>query len=287
MPRYRRKKNADFSDLLLPVFVAVVLLITFVPWVRQLLGTLFLLIVGLAVLVLIGLAVWFVWRKTRTEPDTDPIPPTMPVAPLPRAANGHVNLMIPPKLTPAPSWSLELISKLEWKRFEDVVAAYSGMLGYEAKTTRMGADGGVDVHLFEAGQQKPVAIIQCKAWNAYQVGVKPIRELYGVMAADGVSNGAFFTSGNFTTEALAWAEGKKLDLVDGREFLNRIQHLNPAQQQELLNVATEGDYTTPTCPSCGIKMVIRTSSRGRSEGQKFYGCRSYPRCQQTFKLSAA
>ena len=34
-------------------------------------------------------------------------------------------------------------------------------------------------------------------------------------------------------------------------------------------------------------MVLRTAGKGRSEGSSFYGCRNYPRCKQTFRLSQA
>lgn len=285
MARYRRRRDASFLDLVPPLFGLIALGVFFVPGFRQFLGSLFVLVLCAAGLAIVSFVAWIIWRKAHDTSEPDRLPPI--VEPLPPAATGRVNLMPPASRQEGPTWSAELLSKLEWKRFEDVVSAYSGMLGYEAKTTRMGADGGVDVHLYEAGQSKPVAIIQCKAWNAYQVGVKPIRELYGVMAADGVANGAFFTSGDFTSEAKAWAQGKKLDLVDGQEFLSRVQRLQPVQRQELLRVATDGDYTTPTCPSCGIKMVVRTARRGPSEGQNFYGCRNHPRCRQTFKMSSA
>src|SRR5688572_10060764 len=33
------------------------------------------------------------------------------------------------------------------------------------------------------------------------------------------------------------------------------------------------------CPRCGSPMVIRTAGRGRYEGQRFWGCSTYPRCK--------
>ena len=33
----------------------------------------------------------------------------------------------------------------------------------------------------------------------------------------------------------------------------------------------------PPCPKCGVPMVLRTASKGPQAGQKFYGCRNYPR----------
>lgn len=55
----------------------------------------------------------------------------------------------------------------------------------------------------------------------------------------------------------------------------RSARLPAAAQLQLLAFATEGDYTTPSCPSCGVKMIKRESKRG-----VFWGCRHYPRCRQ-------
>jgi len=130
-------------------------------------------------------------------------------------------------------------------------------------------------------------IVQCKAWNAYQVGIKPVRELYGVMAATKVRQCAFFTSGKYTAEALAFGKEHDVDLVDGEELLSRINQLKLSQSLQLIEDVTRGDYTTPTCPSCGVKMVLRSAQSGRNAGDSFWGCPSYPRCRQTFKCSAA
>ncbi|MDP5239652.1 topoisomerase DNA-binding C4 zinc finger domain-containing protein [Uliginosibacterium sp. 31-16] len=42
-----------------------------------------------------------------------------------------------------------------------------------------------------------------------------------------------------------------------------------------MELATEGDWTTPTCGHCGIKMVAREGKSG-----SFWGCRNFPRCRQ-------
>jgi restriction system protein len=282
----RRSREKNPADLLIglipPLFGLIFLAIWFVPGFKQAIGAFLYLLIWLGALTVVAAIGWVIWkiRRKRTsnaaQGTTPQFAPTQQLRVSSRA----------PVPTPSPDWSPELLCQLEWKRFEDVVAAYSRELGYEAKTTRIGADGGVDVQLFEVGHPHPVMIIQCKAWGAYKVGVKPVRELYGVMAADKVANGAFFTTGEFTSEAEHWARDKNLDLVNGREFLDRLRQLNPIVQQKLLAIATEGDYTTPTCPSCGVKMMLRTARNGPSEGNGFYGCRNYPRCRQTFKQPA-
>jgi restriction system protein len=282
MARYRRRKEASLIDLIPPLAGLIALGLFVSPAFRQLLGTLFFLALCLAGLAVAGLIVWAIWRFTSKPADTEQFLPPVSVQSVPPATPVRVHPVSPP-IVSKPVWSQDLLSDLEWKRFEEVVAAYSRELGYEAKTTRIGADGGVDVQLFQNGQI--VMIIQCKAWNAYKVGVKPMRELYGVMADEKISNGAFFTTGEFTSEAEEWARNKNLDLVNGREFLSRIRQLSSAAQDKLLALATAGDYTTPTCPSCDIKMVLRTASKGRNEGSQFYGCRNYPGCKQTFKAA--
>ena len=181
------------------------------------------------------------------------------------------------------SWSLDLLNELEWKRFEEVVSEYYRLLGYRSEVTRMGADGGVDVILYQQGVETPAIIVQCKSWSQ-KVGVKAIRELFGVMAADEIGYGVFATTSGYTQEAIDWADGKRLQLLSGEDLVSAFNQLPQDQRKSLLASATEGDYSIPTCPSCNKKMVKRTASKGKSAGSSFWGCSHYPRCKQTFKL---
>lgn len=193
-----------------------------------------------------------------------------PMPPMPR-------LKVPPKRPD--SWSLPLLRSLEWYRFEKLAADFYDASGYKSRVTRQGADGGVDVELFSAGEEKTTTLLQCKAWNTYKVGVKPVRELFGVMAAQKVPNGIFLTTGEFTSDARDFARDKSLELIDGATLLARILKMPADVSRGLLERATEGDYTTPTCPKCGIKMTKRSGNNGA-----FWGCVRYPRCRQTFAL---
>ena len=184
------------------------------------------------------------------------------------------------------AWSKELINALEWKRFEELCSEYFNAKEYKAKVTRQGADGGIDIHLFKESYSltKAFGIVQCKAWNSYKVGVKPVRELYGVMSAEHAPLGIFITSGSYTKEAEEFSKGKHLKLISGNSLLELIQALSEEKQQTLLRKITTGDYLTPSCPSCGIKMTQRTTKKGKNIGNKFWGCINFPRCRNTLHI---
>lgn len=173
----------------------------------------------------------------------------------------------PPALT---VFSEDLLRELEWRRFEILVQGYFTYMGFSAERIGAGADGGIDLVLRQKDSEVPHSLVQCKAWNTYPVDVKPIRELFGVMAAEQAPHGYFITSGRYTREALAWAESKPMTLVDGREFLEWLNGLNDMNHEELLLKITEGDYQTPSCPKCDIKLVKRQSRFG-----EFWGCPNF------------
>jgi len=217
-------------------------------------------------------------RRTLSDQLLDKRPKAPPViAPVPRETPSFETAITgsPTQLT------TELLNQLEWRRFEMLVTAFFNSIGHRATRSRVGADGGVDVYVYRQGEGRPFACVQCKAWHTYKVGVKPVRELFGVMAAEGINEGFFATTGQFTEEAREFASGKALSLLTGDIVIEKVNALPDGVRTALLRGLTEGDYTTPTCPSCDVKMVLRTAKDG-----EFWGCPNYGarRCRQTFKF---
>lgn len=201
----------------------------------------------------------------------------------PKFHNTPTDYIIPPMQqneTNKPiEWTVKLIQELEWKRFEELSVAYYLEKGIKAETTQLGADGGIDIKLYQDDTGKATTIIQCKSW-ASQVGVKPIREFLGVMTHEKIAKGFYMTSSSYTNDAIEIAKSNKITLINGEMLLMMIERLSPTSQQKLLALATSGDYKTPTCPSCGIKMVKRPSTKG-----DFWGCLNYPKgCRQKLNL---
>ena len=86
-------------------------------------------------------------------------------------------------------WTPELLKQLEWRRFEELCAAYFEALGFRADVALSGAGGGVDINLYEQGAERASTLVQCQPWNAYRVGIKPLHGLLGAMTSGNVGRG--------------------------------------------------------------------------------------------------
>jgi restriction system protein len=176
-------------------------------------------------------------------------------------------------------WTPELLKRLEWRRFEELCAAYFEALGFRADLLEgAGADGGA-ISLYQQGSQNSSIVVHCQPWNAHRVGIKPLRGLRGAMTSGNVGEGVLVTSGKFTQEARDFANKEKISLIDGTELVGKIGALLPEKALALLKLATQGDYQTPTCPDCTVKMIPRKST---AQGRTYWGCRNYPVCKRTF-----
>ena len=116
------------------------------------------------------------------------------------------------------------------------------------------------------------------------MGVKEIREFFGVMASHQLQRGTYAATSQYTPDAQAFAKANGINALDGAGLLKLIAKRTPEQQRALLEVAFEGDYWRPTCASCGVKMVERKPSKG---GANFWGCSAYPRCKSRLSIAAA
>lgn len=115
---------------------------------------------------------------------------------------------------------IETLRQMSWRDFERLVAECFARQGYRVQENGGGgADGGVDVVLRD--RQGRIVLVQVKHWRG-PVGVSIVRELYGVMAAEGAAAGIVVTCGGFTRDAKAFAEGKALDLIGGYRLLRMI-----------------------------------------------------------------
>jgi len=187
----------------------------------------------------------------------------------------------------AQSKATDALDGMSWREFEMLVGEAFRLQGFQVvETGGGGADGGVDLVLTRAGKNgSEKFLVQCKQWRAFKVSVDVVRELYGVMAARGATGGFVVTSGRFTPEAISFADGRNVTLVDGSKLYGLIRQASaqtslqrPAATPVQPNLAP---MDASTCPLCSKSMVRRTAKRGRNAGGEFWGCAGYPACRGT------
>jgi restriction system protein len=167
--------------------------------------------------------------------------------------------------------SLDSVGELSWRQFESLVSEAFRRNGFLVlDNMKDGPDGGVDLRLRKNGQ---LVFVQCKHWKARSVGVKVVRELYGVMAAKRVEHGIVVTYGDFTSEAREFAKLNSITLMNG---LKLTQMIASVQQSGNIQVQPE---PVRACPKCGSEMVLREARKGPHAGKKFWGCSKYPECK--------
>jgi restriction system protein len=179
---------------------------------------------------------------------------------------------------------LDSITAMSWRQFELLVGEAFRRRGYQVEETGLGgADGGIDLILRKNGRTE---LVQCKQWRTRQVKVPTVREMWGLVAhhrADGVK---IVCVGEFTRDASEFAEGKNIELINGKRLLDLVRDVQTLAAREpkirALRVEPAPSVQTPntqvTCPTCDANMVLR---KNRSSGAGFWGCVNYPQCKGT------
>lgn len=178
--------------------------------------------------------------------------------------------------TPAPRvFSEESFRRMDWLGFEHFVVDLFQALGFDAKKTQAGADGGVDIELRSKGSsanEPAQALIQCKARSSKPVGVDKARELLGVIASTGVSKGILVTNSDFSDDARAFAQANqgRLLLGDIAWLLKTIEKQPESLRKQWEAKHLRDGYDIPSCVQCEIKLKPK-----RGPHSPFWGCPNY------------
>ena len=173
-----------------------------------------------------------------------------------------------------------VLNEPSWQDFELLVGEAFRRQGFSVhEQGGGGADGGVDLTISKDGKRY---LVQCKQWKTQQVGVKPVRELAGLVATHGAASGIFVSSGGYTEEAKAFAAKARIKLIDGETLHRMTKGISAATNR---GTAMPDRETVPAteekvaCPKCGSAMVKRVAKNGANAGQSFWGCSQFPRCR--------
>jgi restriction system protein len=178
--------------------------------------------------------------------------------------------------------SVDSLNNMNWQEFEQLVCEIFRQRGYSVSETQAGADVGFDLIL---KMNNEITLVQCKQWKKQKVGVSVVREIYGVMAAEGAQHGCVITSGKFTTDALKFAYGKTLLLINGEGLYKMIEALRSPQssiktqlESPVITQKLEMPELDPLCPICSRNMIKRVAKKGKNIGNAFWGCSQFPNC---------
>lgn len=141
-----------------------------------------------------------------------PLPP--PYLPLPaEPAPG-------PRLTQGIEW----LRGLDADQFEELLVDGYRRLGYQAPR-QADAEPGPEVVELEYCERR--ILVQTRYWRTWHVSGAAVRELFGLVAAQGADGGVVVTSGGFGREAATLGHEYGLQLLDGPELLGLIAGERP------------------------------------------------------------
>jgi hypothetical protein len=179
------------------------------------------------------------------------------------------------------SRSIQTFKDLTWDEFEMFVGEMYRRKGYSVEISGGdGSDGGIDLVL---RKDEARVLVQCKNWNSSKVGAREIREFFGVVIAEYATRGIFVTAGDYTRDALEFAEGKPIEMIDGPRLNALLAESLLQPGDDLLNVPFWAPFfaieksvrvVKPCCPFCKSSMALRRSPHG-----EFWGCRAFPKCK--------
>lgn len=122
--------------------------------------------------------------------------------------------------------------------FESHIGQLFEALGYSIKVTKASHDSGVDVYLEKNGKRY---VVQCKHFTKGNVSRPDVQQFYGVMMHEQCEEGFFVTTGRFTPQAIAFAQGKAIHLID----IDKLIQLLPAPG------GVGEDLPPKACKNCG------------------------------------
>jgi restriction system protein len=166
--------------------------------------------------------------------------------------------------------NIQTVRDLHWRNFEELVAEAYRRQGYRVTEGGYGADGGIDLELRRDGL---LILVQCKQWKTQKVGVNVVREMFGVLTAHQANYFIIISSGTFTQQAIDFAAGKPIELLDGPKLLALVNDVQVSPQVTI--------EKPKVCPKCSGELVERTAKRGPNAGNRFLGCSNFPKCRYT------
>ncbi len=123
-----------------------------------------------------------------------------------------------------------LPADMNLQQFEHLLAQAYRLRGYKVSfDPRSGVSSGL---LLVKGSDR--TLVHTEQWRARKVGIQVIRDLYGIMAAEGAIAAIVVTEGDFTAEAMEFAIGRHIQLINGPTLAPMLENARGAAERAAL-----------------------------------------------------
>lgn len=114
-----------------------------------------------------------------------------------------------------------------WREFEALVSEAFRLQGYQILDRASGsAESGGELSL---RRERETCLVQCRHWKEAKVSVDAVHALQRAMVARGASGGFMLTEGRFAREAVGFAAGCNVRLIDGPALRGLIDKAKAAR----------------------------------------------------------
>jgi restriction endonuclease Mrr len=122
--------------------------------------------------------------------------------------------------TAAVDFDSDNVHELSWREVQHLVASAFRRRGYGVRPFAVG-QAPVDLVLQKDGES---IFVSCRHWKVWEVGDRPLAELYGYMTGAGAHRAMMLTTGKFTDKAQFFAARHNLSLalIDGPGIFHLI-----------------------------------------------------------------
>jgi restriction system protein len=115
-----------------------------------------------------------------------------------------------------------LAAQLSRREFETVLAEALQMQGYAIERSTVPEATSVDDADIIARRDGETLVVRCRQWEALELDVPEAFSLNRTVVARGASAGILVTAGTFTSEAIAFARKRNLQLLSGIELVDML-----------------------------------------------------------------
>jgi hypothetical protein len=174
------------------------------------------------------------------------------------------------------------LDRLEWRAFDELVRNYMNTQGWVTKRVRVDPNGTTRSLLWKRSEARPSAYLCCVPITGAWLDVEQVRQVEEILLEESLPDAFIITTGDFSSEARTHAlKSRRVELVSGDALMSHFRNLPRKQHALIVSQAFTGDFETPSCPACEIKMVPTDEPKPR------WVCPQQPTCRQSFPMAQA